>query len=485
MRKNLGKSIFSWIVIFILALSFHSFATEKATSSDSSSSAIFSCEEVVGNSAQSAKELFSSIQPQTANVNAPTLSDVILSYKNERLEFSGTFSYNGESIPINTSGDIYKNEKTANSGISENLVLVDMDDINDWHFVQFRLDKNNSYILIVLQNMSNYELVQFIVAIDEENFETFYNLHDNSISDEELENKIVELYSVAQNVLNRETPNTDQQEFAIQDSFNPNENKTLVEKKDSYSGWKKLLDDLDTKDTVKASDYDIDLNLLSGNGWQYGGEFDEDLPLSYNVAAYSYENGPDEYLTQFQIGYIVIQKSQEDHPNDWRLSISVDYSYTGGHIIAYYPLLDEIRILYRQTGLTYDSFDWSVGELDLQDSFFIDRLVSGTCESSGGSPILGALALTKYGSIISDIWSLLSNYEAADLDDLKTFPLSRAGQEEIFSGKILKGVAASIGDGSFTKPGHHLLLKGTVLIPKPHNEINWWYRYKFTCKTII
>lgn len=150
MRKNLGKSIFSWIVIFILALSFHSFATEKATSSDSSSSAIFSCEEVVGNSAQSAKELFSSIQPQTANVNAPTLSDVILSYKNERLEFSGTFSYNGESIPINTSGDIYKNEKTANSGISENLVLVDMDDINDWHFVQFRLDKNNSYILIVL-----------------------------------------------------------------------------------------------------------------------------------------------------------------------------------------------------------------------------------------------------------------------------------------------------------------------------------------------
>ena len=484
MKKKFSKGILSWSIVFILALSFNVFAAE-ATSSNSNNSAIFSCEEVVGNSAQSTKELFSSIQPQTTNTNSPTLSDVIISYENGRLGFSGTFLYNGEIIPINTSGDMYKNEKTDNSGVSENLVLVDMDDISGWHFVQFRIDKNYNHILVVLQNTSSYELVQFIVDIDEEKFETFYNLHENSVSGEELEEKIIELYSVAQDVLNRETPNTDQHEFAIQDSFDSTGNKTLVEKRDSYNGWKKLLDDLDTKDTVKASDYDIDLNLLLGNGWQYGGEFSEDLPLSYSVSAYSYENGPNQYIAQFQIGYIVIQKSQEVQPSDWRIAISVDYKYTGGHIISYNPLFDEISILYRQAGIIFDSFNWSIGELDVKDSFFIDRLVSGTCEFSDDSPILGALALTKYGSVISDIWSLLSNYEPVDLDDLTTFPTTIDGQEEAFGDKVLKGIGASIGDGLFTKSGHHLLLKGTVLIPRSSNEINWWYRYKFTCQTDI
>lgn len=243
MKKLYTKNILTWTIIFILSLSFNSFATEKIDS-------FFSCEEVIGNSAQSTKDLFSSVQRQNVNQNTPSLSKVNFSYSNGRLKFSGTFFYDGESFSIDTSGEIYKNEKTNNSGISENLIFVDMDDIANWHFVQVRIDKENQNICIILQNTSNYELVQFILQINDEIFTTFYDLDENSISGQELENKIIELYSVARNVLNRETPNTYHYEDAISYRTTHEGNISSNSTKSSYAGWKKLVEDFKNETVV-------------------------------------------------------------------------------------------------------------------------------------------------------------------------------------------------------------------------------------------
>lgn len=196
MRKKRYKYLFCLELLLVLLLSFNSFAAE--------SNPIFTYEEVVGNSAQSTEELFSPTQPYNSNADMPSLTDVELFYENGQLQFSGNFIYCEKSVSLVTSGEIYKNEKTEHSGVSENLVLVDMQDVDDWHFVQFRIDKDRNYILMILQNTSDFELVQFIMDISADDFEMFYNLHQNTISGTELERKIIELYSVRRNLLNRE-----------------------------------------------------------------------------------------------------------------------------------------------------------------------------------------------------------------------------------------------------------------------------------------
>lgn len=207
MKKASSKYILCFSIALVFILLFYSFTCTNAASSEVDTP-IFSYKEIAGNSAYSTKELFSMSQNQNPETSVPVLTDMALFYENGVLNLKGTFSHNEETVSIDTCGEIYKNERTEHSGEAENLVLVDMEEIGNWHFVQFRIDKDHSYIMIILQHISTYELVQFLVPITEKDFEMFYNLHENSLSGEELELKILELYSVGRNILNRETPDT-------------------------------------------------------------------------------------------------------------------------------------------------------------------------------------------------------------------------------------------------------------------------------------
>lgn len=163
---------------------------------------VFTCSKAVGNHAKSTAELFSSTH--VMEVGAPTLNDLSLTYEEACLGFRATLSYGGKTTALETSGVLYHNEKTARSGMSGNLVLGDMEDAGDWHFVQLRIERDHSQMMILLQNKKDYELFQFLIEITEDDFRKFYELHENPIGEEELERKIISLYSVNRNLWNPE-----------------------------------------------------------------------------------------------------------------------------------------------------------------------------------------------------------------------------------------------------------------------------------------
>lgn len=205
--RRLSKIMISWSILFTLVFSLCACAASNADSGpDESIDSIFSCEQVTGNSGQSIEELFSSTQTFPGDDTAPSLSDINIAFDNGLLELYAVLSYKSETIPISTSGQIYKNEKTERSGVYGNLVLAELEDIDGWHFVQLRIDRDRECMTVILQNTSDYELIQFLIDIDSDDFDMFYNLQDNSLIGTELEMKIIELYSVSRNLLNERTP---------------------------------------------------------------------------------------------------------------------------------------------------------------------------------------------------------------------------------------------------------------------------------------
>lgn len=196
------KQIIFLSLWLMLACSSLACAAEEADPAESYDT-VFTCSKVAGNHARSTAELFSSTQ--ILEVGAPTLTDLSLADEDAGLGFRATFSYGGEEADLDTSGVLYHNEKTARSGMSGNLVLGDMEDVGDWHFVQLRIERDYNQMMILLQNKRDYELFQFLIEITEDDFQKLYELHENPIGGEELERKIISLYSVNRNLWNSET----------------------------------------------------------------------------------------------------------------------------------------------------------------------------------------------------------------------------------------------------------------------------------------
>lgn len=167
------------------------------------STVIISSNEIHGIRGMSLEEIFAEQQIENSE-NFPVLSDLILTYTDNHLLFDGSLSYDGQAARLNTSGPLYKNEKTKNSGKAEDLVLADIDDVETVHFVQVRFDKEKLTLSIILQSIDTKELFYFTTPFNADQFSTIYDLVKNPVTEEALERKIIELFSVSRNLLNFE-----------------------------------------------------------------------------------------------------------------------------------------------------------------------------------------------------------------------------------------------------------------------------------------
>lgn len=86
-----------------------------------------------------------------ANSEPVSIENITLEQNGDEIELCGSLIYDGENINFVSSGVLSKNEKTENAGISENLILGDMSDFGNFHFVQLRIDKDSSEMSIILQ----------------------------------------------------------------------------------------------------------------------------------------------------------------------------------------------------------------------------------------------------------------------------------------------------------------------------------------------
>lgn len=211
---------------------------------------IFEADEVSGTSASSLDALFSKAEVGVhsfAIENETKLTDIQTIFANETLVFKGILTKSGQQYVLESTGNIYKNEKTENAAIYDTLILTEMSDSENVHFVQLKIDKEKMCIGLILQMTDTKELIKFEFPIDDSLFDSIYNSHENLINGEELEKKIVKLYSVSRNLIDKQET-FDEAELVSEEASISSITNSL---KGTRYGWKTLIDDLNRYGTVK------------------------------------------------------------------------------------------------------------------------------------------------------------------------------------------------------------------------------------------
>lgn len=163
---------------------------------------LFQVDQINGKSATSTDTLFEVSVNTTRIASGPQILNFTMGLENAKFVINFDLQYRGSISNIKSYGTLYKNEKTENARtFVENLVLAEMEDAGNIHFVQLLIDKEKSYINLILQEFDTKELLQFEIPIDISLFYKIYDSHTNSIKEKELEEKIIDLYSVDNNLI--------------------------------------------------------------------------------------------------------------------------------------------------------------------------------------------------------------------------------------------------------------------------------------------
>lgn len=463
---NSLKKIVVAIIINSLILTFSSLYTVHAANSDETTKSIMTCDKSIGHSAQSTEELFSSVQ--TLDASETTLTDIHLSYKNNDLIFSGTLNHNSKNFYLSTSGQMYKNEKTTNSGEYNNLILTEMKDSNGWHFVRFGLEKGKDYIDIILQNTSNYELLEFMLKIDSALYDLLYDVCKNPISGNELEKKIAELYSINNNLLNDDIAKT---HTNLSGGTN-NDKRSL--RTSTYNGYLDMINKLKRNKEVSLSSLsDIDIGMFTSKGWHKENNFSS-AETSYNFITCCMPNGPDRYLVQMCLGYGV-RTTESIGPG--KCEVKLEYHYTDGMLLEYDKTLKKFIVVYYDMGLRFPSMELLIS-VPKSNAFFTSKLINGYCTNRGNllPSAIGGWTGTA-GQTAIDIINSLGNYSEEPINQNKAYPLTEDGQKAINGNKLIQTIAVSSRNKMIELSNHYLHIEGGI---KFSNNVNINFVQKYT-----
>ena len=372
---------------------------------------ILTVDKLSGTSASSVESLFQENQRMNQNQEgSPRFSNLTLTYKGGKLVLRGNLMYANKAIDFESSGNIFKNEKTNNSRTCANLILGEMSDFDNFHFVQLKIDKDQSSIMIILQTKNTKQLIKFQISIDKSVFNQLYNSYKNQLSGTALEKKIIQLYSVTGNLVDKNT--SARKESSISPSVSTSNIHTMAT---SYSGWSKLIGDLNANGSVNLSNYsNIDPSFLTTNGWHGEAQWGN---TPYTFVSYSGQNGPNDYLTQFALVDVVTQSYDTGTNGQWYTGIQA--TYNNGMIADYNISSNTLKVVYYGWGLRLNNFKIGVGPLT-NKAIFINRTVNSLAES-GGNWVRAAIAVIDPFTTVSTIFDYLGYFENQDKNSTKLF----------------------------------------------------------------
>lgn len=178
------------LTCFSIILFTFSSLTLSAKESTTDSSYLFTFKQISGTSANNLNDLFSTVPTHTKE---PQLFDLQLYKQRDTYYLSGSLSCDNMYTSFNSDINLYKNSPTPNVALPNSLILGEVADSNDIHFVQFKLDATNSTMSLVIQLRDTKQLLYFIHSLDNNIFSSVSNSFQTTLCSEELEKKSSDL----------------------------------------------------------------------------------------------------------------------------------------------------------------------------------------------------------------------------------------------------------------------------------------------------
>ncbi|MBZ4666172.1 hypothetical protein [Mahella sp.] len=468
----------SLVLVMVLALTFGmattTFAKESQYRSDADTTIVatntgtlFAIDEIGGISASSVDSLFGNNQKISRGV-APKLSNMTLAYENGKLVLHAILTCDSEVIDLVSSGDLYKNEKTDNAETYGNLILGDMSDSDNIHFVQLRIDKEKSLIMIILQAKDTKQLMQFQAPIDHDIFDTLYHAQENQLSGTALEEKIIDLYSVAGNLIDKDSTNMTEESGSMSPVVSTNDIRPMA----TYSGWTALINALNANGSVRLSNYsNIDASVFTSSGWRYDNTWGS---TPYSFVSYGLPNGPGEYLIQFALVDIVTQSNSGGASDLWEIGMQARYK--DGMLVSYDTYSDMLSVFYYGLGIRFDNYAIGINGLT-NNAVFINRSVNRAYYEASGSIVRAAISVSRPLDTIANVFDYLFPYQDQNINSTQLFDQTYSQQYTRYNGKVIRGIAATTGSNILSRTGHFINVYGTI---RYNTKPSWRYGYNYT-----
>lgn len=398
----------------------------------------------------------------TVNLNLKRLK---IDQNNGKVKTNGELEYNGKLYNLSLSGILYP--LTGQGIYSDNLLLGDMNDTNDFNVLQFRVEKdskktallstnymleNQAVLTIVLEDKINNNIIYLQDSIPETIFDSLflgakYQLKQDDINESELIEKTMKL----SNMKNKTSDSNQQskiQEISEEeldgDVFSITSEITV-----DYYELKRLLSDLKTNETVNLTNYNIPESLFKGSGWKSYAKWS--LP-DYFYHAYSADQS---WYTLTQISMVDIKNNQETGINGHSMQTEILY----GYVLEYDHYTHEISVFYYNYGLKFDDLELVMNKLT-GDHVFLNRNIFGVMSSSP-SYAKAAVSLIPYLGTVASIWDNLQPSETQMLGQKKDLG-SLAEQKLENNGSVYYGILGDFKDYYLRNEGHYAKVEGTI-----------------------
>jgi hypothetical protein len=389
-------------------------------------------------------------------------------------------------INIFSTGNYYRNEKTENAAIFDNQIFGEMDDIENIHFVQLRIDKSitqeyqigklgrntdKALITIVLQTVDLKQLMIFQLPIDENVFDKLYFQKTSvAIDGEELENKVIALSRIDSNLIDKGTVSISMESNDLLSGSMDNSNQT---KAATYNGWRVLINDLNSNGHAKLSNYaGIDRSIIQGNGWHHFAGWNP----GYGFSAYTTTSSATIKYVQFSLFDIIYQGySYGANTNKWVTNLRL--SIYGGLSCLYFTETDELYVYYYNKGLHLADVELGINDLS-NYAVYINRYVDGLY-STRPNYILAALSIIPPMQSVASWYDYLGANSNQTCGQTITYDQTYATQYNRYSGSVIRGISATTHGTLMDKAGQYIFVQG--LISLTNGSSQWKYGWRCSC----
>ncbi len=368
------------------------------------------------------------------------LSESNIYFQNGQLYFQGKLETEDAVETFITSGEVYL---AQNATMKEKVLLADFETYGNISFTRFCIYLNEdetSTISITMEFIDGGQLFHFEIKESSDVFYVIKKFANTKLSGEELDAKIIQLYSLGRNIINYED---DESMELVEFEIEVDEN--VVEPSYDYRSWDEFFDDLERYGEVELSDYNVPYSMFVGNGWNY-----QTKPGNCRVDAYRYENGIDMYL--IHIGFLSLTN------NIYNSKANSQVEVVNGMILEYDEYTDIVSVKYYGYPISYKNL--KIGIYDLSgDNIFVTRTVNYNL-GYGGSLIRALIAYVPYLNDAVDTFDeLMPDYKH---NNTYIFPATASEQYARY-GEYIKAIGADSGNGYMDRPGNLFAVDGEIV----------------------
>lgn len=396
---------------------------------------------VLGNHADTLEDVFDGETHESSAV----LSDYQVTNDGEVLQIQGKITTaEGNAHHFNVGGNLHE----FVNGENKTVYLAEIEDTVSLHFVQARIDSENSACLkLLVQDKANEEFMYFEVPVSNVVIPQVYALNSTTVGDSEVAKR---LYNVAENII---SPNNSEMTVTVSENGDAEviitENGVqLPQSRATYNttslldNWKGFFTTIMNGSSAYLSTYSLDTRILN-TGWTFLHNTSASVE-KYALSCYTSQNGTGSKMVNLFLIEVIDNFGSRTSALTLKevRHITLEYNSSNQKFSLY--MANDSNVEVYQIDMRMNI----VSNSAYNDSVFIVEDVDINLPNNGRS-LTDFVAYIPYASFGVDVWNYLTSETTTDMDYIHDYYDSYERQVDAYEGEVVRGIGFNAGNNSF------------------------------------